>query len=448
MKKYTLGFITGILIALTALVATDAFAFSISRWRDVISGSWYEAAVNDLGDIGVVSGYPDGTFKPSNKVTRAEAAQMLEKMKQYVDARVEGKLIPKVSSSIPVASESNPQNTLLVSASNNSCSALTTPKNYNEVVVSNIDELTTAIALANSTGNVVITIKNGTYILSKDLWISGDNIMIRSQSGKRDDVILKGQGMRGVVASVFHLMGDNDVVENVTVGWVANHPIQIHGELDADNPVIHNVRFVDGYEQLLKVSYDAAHVEKGSDNGIVECSLFEYSVGIGPQFYIGGVDAHNAKNWIVRGNTFKNIRSPDVDLAEHAIHFWSNSQGTLVENNVIINSDRGIGFGLGDRGHIGGIIRNNFIYHDANSRGDVGIVLESAPGAQVYGNKIYLENDYKNAIEYRFGSTTGVSIHDNISNKAIASRDGATGIVANNTTDATRQAFEAELGNF
>ncbi len=439
MKKYTLGLITGLFISILTLTTMRAFAASAWHWSDVSSGAWYAAAVEELAGIGVVSGYPDGSYKPANAVTRAEVAQMMFRMKQYVDARDAGKTVSVI---VPVAPVSNSVSSVV---DGSSCAAVTLPANATEIVVSNISELKDAITRANASGKVIISLRDGTYVTDKDLWITANDVVVRSQSGNRERVILKGQGMSGGVASVLHLMGTRDIVENLTVGWVANHPIQIHGEKNADAPVIHNVRFVDGREQLLKVSYDATNMNIGSDNGIVECSLFEYSAGVGPQFYIGGVDAHNAKNWIVRGNTFKNIRSPEAEIAEHAIHFWSNSQGTLVENNVIINSDRGIGFGLGDRGHVGGIIRNNFIYHDANSRGDVGIVLESSPNTQVYGNKIYFENDYRNAIEYRFGSTAGVSIHDNITNKAISARDGASGAITNNTTNAMPSAFEAEL---
>ncbi len=188
---------------------------------------------------------------------------------------------------------------------------------------------------------------------------------------------------------------------------------------------------------MVKVAYSPSNPSLSSDDGVMEYCLLEYSAGIGPQYYIGGIDAHNAKNWIIRGNIFKGIRSPSTAEAEHAIHFWSNSENTLVEGNLIINCDRGIGFGLGDRGHLAGIIRNNMIYHDSSEMfADVGIGLESAPKAQVYNNTIFFENSYPNAIEYRWPVTTGVLVANNLTNRAVAERDGASGSVSNNVTTA------------
>ncbi len=304
--------------------------------------------------------------------------------------------------------------------------------------VSNVGELREAVQQANRQGNMTVLLEDGTYILDQMLWISGDQVTFRSRSGNRDAVILRGQGMSGSVSHIFNVVGNNFTAADMTLGWVANHGIQIH--CDSDAPLIHNVHFVDTGEQMLKMSYRPGD-STSSDDGLVEWCVFEYSAGIGPQYYIGGIDAHQAHNWIVRHNVFRHIRSPGGDLAEHAIHFWSDSGNTLVEKNIITNCDRGIGFGLGDHGHIGGIIRNNMV-HTAR---DVGIGLENARQTVVYHNSVFTEN-YANSIEYRFSRTQNVSIVNNLTNAAIMSRNGGGGQIERNVTNAQASWF-ADPGN-
>jgi hypothetical protein len=304
----------------------------------------------------------------------------------------------------------------------------------NAVVVTNVTELIDAIDDANSGGDKLIECENGTYPLPDLLHIIADSITVQSLNGERDSVIIQGQGMGGGVSHVFLVQGSDFCLRDLTLGWVANHGIQIQGEQNADRPVVSNIHFVDTYEQMLKTSAGGTEF---SDSGLVEYCLFEYSAGIGPQYYIGGIDCHRSRYWIVRNNVFKNIRSPSGSLAEHAIHFWNNSEHTLVESNLILTCDRGIGFGLGSSQHTGGIIRNNMIYHDTTEGfADVGIGLETAPDAEVYNNTIFFENSYPNSIEYRWPATMNVYIANNLTNKAIVARDGATGIDTNNVTNA------------
>ncbi len=298
-----------------------------------------------------------------------------------------------------------------------------------EVIVSTVTELKNAINQANNQGgNMTILIEDGTYQIASTSWypyITASNIVIRSRSGNRANVVLIGGGMRatGSTENVLYQVGDNITIADLTLGECGNHAIATHG----DNLLVHNVRVYDTYEQMLK----GTSAGDGADNGIVQCSLFEYPAGIGPQYYIGGIDVHEGNDWIVRDNTFRHIRSPDPDLAEHAIHFWNNSADTRVERNRITNCDRGIGFGLDSSGHSGGLIVNNMVH----TTRDVGIGLETSPNTEVYNNTVYTEN-YSNSIEYRFSATTGVEIYNNLTNQAITSRQGGSGDLQDNRTDA------------
>ncbi len=325
-------------------------------------------------------------------------------------------------------SSTNPDVTFPGFQDSSACTPVSPPDSGQRIAVSNAAELMSAVQQANTSGNMTIVLEDGTYTLSEMLWINGNNITFRSQAGNRDTVTIRGQGMSGSVSHIFNVPGDNFTVADLTIGWVANHAVQIHS--DSDNPVMHNVRFVDTGEQMLKVSFRSGD-STSSDNGLVEWCLFEYSAGVGPQSYIGGIDAHQAHNWVIRNNVFRHIRSPENDLAEHAVHFWSESSNTLIEKNIITNCDRGIGFGLGDRGHSGGMIRNNMVH----TTRDVGIGLENSSGTAVYNNTLFTEN-YTNSIEYRFAGTQSGSIINNLSNALITSRDGGTATIATNVTSA------------
>ena len=45
-----------------------------NRYHDVAATSWYNTAVSTLSSMGIITGYPDGTFRPNAAITRAEFA--------------------------------------------------------------------------------------------------------------------------------------------------------------------------------------------------------------------------------------------------------------------------------------------------------------------------------------------------------------------------------------
>ncbi len=320
-------------------------------------------------------------------------------------------------------------------------------------IVNDSASLADAIAAANEgTGDPTILLVDGTYDVT-ERWgygISRSGITIRSVSGNRGAVILRGAGMGNEdVSHIFQILADDVTLQDMTLQEVGYHAIQVHGEApyDADSPVLRNLHIRDTGEQIVKVSYIDGQ-PSGSDGGLMEDCLLEFTAGIGPQYYIGGIDAHNARDWVVRRNTFRGIRSPSGSVAEYAVHFWSNSANTIVERNLILNCDRGIGFGLGTRGHSGGVIRNNIIWHaDLGSDfGDVGIECESAPGARILHNTVYLMHDAPGGIAVRFASSTGVEVANNLVRvpggvPALWLRDGASAASTGNVLNASSAMF-------
>ncbi|MFC1616463.1 S-layer homology domain-containing protein, partial [Patescibacteria group bacterium] len=81
MKKFFLGFLIGILISTSAV----SFAKKKSVFHDIEDDEWYTEAVQNLTDLGIITGYEDGSFKPSQKVNRAELVVVLDRLISYIE---------------------------------------------------------------------------------------------------------------------------------------------------------------------------------------------------------------------------------------------------------------------------------------------------------------------------------------------------------------------------
>ena len=66
------------IFAATAVLGVTT-AFAANPFSDVTPDSWAYQAVSQLAASGIVNGYPDGTFKGQNDITRYEMAQMIAK---------------------------------------------------------------------------------------------------------------------------------------------------------------------------------------------------------------------------------------------------------------------------------------------------------------------------------------------------------------------------------
>ncbi|MFZ7131960.1 MAG: S-layer homology domain-containing protein [Eubacteriales bacterium] len=80
MKK-----ILALVLVLSLVLGTFSFAFADGHLPEDIVGEDSEEAVATLMALGVVNGYPDGTYKPERTVTRAEMTKLLVEAQGYGD---------------------------------------------------------------------------------------------------------------------------------------------------------------------------------------------------------------------------------------------------------------------------------------------------------------------------------------------------------------------------
>ena len=78
MKRKLLAIVGALLIACSSPLSS--VAASKQPFPDVPATKHFAKAVNELAERNIIGGYPDGTFKPGNNITRGQAAAIIAKM--------------------------------------------------------------------------------------------------------------------------------------------------------------------------------------------------------------------------------------------------------------------------------------------------------------------------------------------------------------------------------
>lgn len=317
-----------------------------------------------------------------------------------------------------------------------------------EVHPSQADQLRAIVAAAPS--GTTILLHDGLYAMDQGdatsrLVFSTPGVALRSLSGDRDAVVLDGAYQTNELVSI---QASDVTIADLTLRRAYDHPVHVSGVAAAVTGVLlHNLRIVDPGEQAVKIN--PASAVGFVDFGTLACSEIVLTAAGRPfvrnDCYTGGIDAHAAWGWTVHRNRFAGFWCP-TGLSEHAVHFWRGSRDTLVEENVIVDCVRGIGFGLGSSGdgrvypdnpypgvgylgHIDGTIRNNFVAAAdaalfASDYGfDAGIALEQARGAAVVHNTVASTEAPFSSIEWRFANTV-VLLANNLVTHNLRERDG------------------------
>jgi hypothetical protein len=324
------------------------------------------------------------------------------------------------------------------------------PKTSRQETVSTVGEL--RAALKRLKPDTTILLRPGVYQLPETIQITVPHVVMRGADRDRSKVTIRGLGMTDDPVGVAIAVSAADVtIADLTIGWVRRHGVQVRGEHSASRVVLHNLHIVDTGQQLVKGSL-ALDGRNHADAGLLECSLIEYT-DHAPSDYTNGIDVIGARGWTVRDNEFRRIRGPLLAgwQAGPAILFWGNSIDTIVERNLIVESFRGIAFGIGPGGtryrrdgefrydHQGGVIRNNVVVN-VHPWADEGIEANAARGVRIDHNTVFVEGRLSWSVSVRFAETSA-QVRHNLTNRAILVRDHGYGELDDNIVDARREWF-------
>jgi len=314
-----------------------------------------------------------------------------------------------------------------------------------------------AAAVAGAPAGATVMIADGTYDVGPDgLWVSADGVTIRGASGDREAVVLDG-AYQQAGGGLVNVMGrDGTTIAHLTIRRARYHLVHVTGgpEGPSTNTRLFDLHLVDPGEQAIKIN---SNYDFDSDGGEIACSRVELTdegraqvmmyESSGTFCYTGGVDAHRARDWVIRDNVIEGFWCSNEFLSEHAIHLWRGCRDTVVERNLLVDNARGIGFGLGQPAggrtydddpcpgipiaeHYGGVVRNNFIVGTrpelfASPSGmDVGIALEAACGATVVHNTVASAMPPFSSIEWRFAESNPRLVNNLVTHN-LRERDGA-----------------------
>lgn len=334
------------------------------------------------------------------------------------------------------------------------------------VNVSTEAQLQTAMADLRSGDTILLA--DGAYNLTASLYINGRNdITIRGVSGSTN-VVLVGRGMDnsnyGNVPFGIWSNGTNTTIAHLTLRDTWDNEIIFNPGAQA--PRVYCVRLLNAGSQFIKSNPTDVNAGVGVNNGVVEYCWFEYTgsppgdhgSGVG---YFNGISAHAARNWVVRGNLFKNLHNPDsaAYLWNPAVLFWRHSSGTITEQNTFLNVDRAVAYGLENTtpyfDHAGGVIRNNFVtlapgLMSASRRAgsDGALIAWNSPGTQIDHNSVLLNGNEFYAVEFRFPTTTNCTARNNLADAPVHLRDNATATLSSNFAAAVPAMFaNASVGD-
>ncbi|MDA1192221.1 MAG: right-handed parallel beta-helix repeat-containing protein [Candidatus Poribacteria bacterium] len=269
------------------------------------------------------------------------------------------------------------------------------------VRVATVEELFDAVQHAEP--NTTILIADGRYMMPRYLELQADGVTVRGESGRRTHVIL--DGAESQHGELFGFRACSDVtVADLTIQNIQFNGFKINSEtgvqrLTIRNCVIHNIwqRGVKG----VKVREQDRESTRPHNVRVEYCLFYNDrpkryedddrdTAGTFGGNYVGGIDAMYAKDWVIADNVFAGIKGR-TGSARGAVFLWHETEGCIVERNVIADCDTGISIGNSSKPDdvpihaTGVIVRNNFLTRTPEN----GIVFDYTRDCRILHNTIH-----------------------------------------------------------
>ncbi|MBM3215849.1 hypothetical protein FJZ36_13130 [Candidatus Poribacteria bacterium] len=275
------------------------------------------------------------------------------------------------------------------------------PPTGDVVRVSTVQELMRAIDGAKPRSTILVA--DGHYLLPRYVEIRADGVTLRGESGHRENVIL--DGIESQHGELLGIRACSDVtIADLTVQNIKWNGIKINSDSNVQRIVIRNCVIHNIWQRGVKgVKVVPERRANESPRGCrVEFCLFyndrakryeddpaDTAENFGGN-YIGGIDTMFAKEWVIADNVFIGIQGRTRG-ARGAIFLWHETEGCIVERNIIVDCDTGIALG---NSHIpddvavhctGVLVRNNLVTRPPEN----GIVADYTRDCRIVHNTIH-----------------------------------------------------------
>lgn len=283
------------------------------------------------------------------------------------------------------------------------------------------DEILAAVEDAQD-GDYIIIAK-GHHRMPRDCILTKNRVVIRGETGNRDDVVLDA-GLefnddtpvlrtRNGAPAILKISHARDVtVADLTVANSPKYGILFFGDGGVSGLRVWNVRFHNIWARGLKGTAARAYDDRGYPpevypvspaalerirprGGEVRNCLFDCDHdkrndqdGFGGD-YISGMDMMNAKDWRIIDNVFVGLRGKHGE-GRGCVFIWNESEDVLIEGNLMVDCDRAVALGNpsgkeGKRFHIrGAVVRGNTILGGSNKA----VEVDYGDAVQILGNRI------------------------------------------------------------